>query len=220
MNISDLKLYAVTDRKWLNGAKLSEHVKLALEGGATMIQIRDKDILSREGGMSTDGMIKEQEKEEALEIKHICHEYKAPLIINDNVQFAMEIDADGVHLGQDDMDPETARKLLGPDKIIGVTAKTVEQAKTAERKGADYLGSGAVFGSTTKLDAKPMSKELLKEITSSVDIPVVAIGGINAENAKTLKGTGIAGIAVVGGIFANDDIKLAAEQLANICDEL
>lgn len=220
MNISDLKLYAVTDRKWLNGAKLSEHVKLALEGGATMIQIRDKDILSREGGMITDGMIKEQEKEEALEIKHICHEYKAPLIINDNVQFAMEIDADGVHLGQDDMDPETARKLLGPDKIIGVTAKTVEQAKTAERKGADYLGSGAVFGSTTKLDAKPMSKELLKEITSSVDIPVVAIGGINAENAKTLKGTGIAGIAVVGGIFANDDIKLAAEQLANICDEL
>lgn len=220
MNISDLKLYAVTDRKWLNGAKLSEHVKLALEGGATMIQIRDKDILSREGGMITDGMIKEQEKEEALEIKHICHEYRAPLIINDNVQFAMEIDADGVHLGQDDMDPETARKLLGPDKIIGVTAKTVEQAKTAERKGADYLGSGAVFGSTTKLDAKPMSKELLKEITSSVDIPVVAIGGINAENAKTLKGTGIAGIAVVGGIFANDDIKLAAEQLANICDEL
>ena len=220
MNISDLKLYAVTDRKWLNGAKLSEHVKLALEGGATMIQIRDKDILSHERGMITDGMIKEQETEEALEIKRICHEYKAPLIINDNVQFAMEIDADGVHLGQDDMDPETARKLLGPDKIIGVTAKTVEQAKTAERKGADYLGSGAVFGSTTKLDAKPMSKELLKEITSSVDIPVVAIGGINAENAKTLKGTGIAGIAVVGGIFANDDIKLAAEQLANICDEL
>lgn len=220
MNISDLKLYAVTDRKWLNGAKLSEHVKLALEGGATMIQIRDKDILSHEGGMITDGMIKEQEKEEVLEIKRICHEYKAPLIINDNVQFAMEIDADGVHLGQDDMDPEKARKLLGPDKIIGVTAKTVEQAKTAERKGADYLGSGAVFGSTTKLDAKPMSKELLKEITSSVDIPVVAIGGINAENAKTLKGTGIAGIAVVGGIFANDDIKLAAEQLAHICDEL
>ena len=214
MNISDLKLYAVTDRKWLNGAKLSEHVKLALEGGATMIQIRDKDILSHEGGMITDGMIKEQEKEEALEIKRICHEYKAPLIINDNVQFAIEIDADGVHLGQDDMDPETARKLLGPDKIIGVTAKT------AERKGADYLGSGAVFGSTTKLDAKPMSKELLKEITSSVDIPVVAIGGINAENAKKLKGTGIAGIAVVGGIFANDDIKLAAEQLAHICDEL
>lgn len=220
MNISDLKLYAVTDRKWLNGAKLSEHVKLALEGGATMIQIRDKDILSHEGGTITDSMVKEQEKEEILEIKRICHDYKAPLIINDNVQFAMEIDADGVHLGQDDMDPQTARKLLGPDKIIGVTAKTVEQARTAERKGADYLGSGAVFGSTTKLDAKPMTKELLKEITSSVDIPVVAIGGINAENAKTLKGTGIAGIAVVGGIFANDDIKLAAEQLAHICDEL
>ena len=104
MNISDLKLYAVTDRKWLNGAKLSEHVKLALEGGATMIQIRDKDILSHEGGTITDSMVKEHEKEEILEIKRICHDYKAPLIINDNVQFAMEIDADGVHLGQDDMD--------------------------------------------------------------------------------------------------------------------
>lgn len=220
MNISDLKLYAVTDRQWLHGAKLSEHVKLALEGGATMIQIRDKDILSHDAGELADGMIKEQGKEEALEIKRICHEYNAPLIINDNVQFAMEIDADGVHVGQDDMDPADARRLLGPDKIIGVTAKTVEQAKTAESKGADYLGSGAVFGSTTKLDAKPMSKELLKEITSSVDIPVVAIGGINANNAKELKGTGIAGIAVVGGIFANDDIKLAAQQLAHISDEL
>ena len=211
MDRSALKLYAITDRQWLQGAKLSDHVRLALEGGATMIQMRDKDVLTHAGSA---------EKTEALEIKRICHEYNAPLIINDNVQFALEIDADGVHLGQDDMDPAEARKLLGPDKIIGVTAKTVEQAKTAESKGADYLGSGAVFGSTTKLDAKPMTKALLKEITASVDIPVVAIGGINADNAGLLVGTGIAGIAVVGGIFASDDIKQAAKKLSHICDEL
>lgn len=215
MNKTDLKLYAITDRQWLRGARLSEHVKLAIEGGATMIQIRDKDILSTD----SDAGLKD-EYSEALEIKRICHEHKVPLIINDNVQFAIDIDADGVHLGQDDMNPAEARKLLGTDKIIGVTAKTVEQAKRAEADGADYLGSGAVFGSTTKLNAKPMTKELLREITAAVDIPVVAIGGINADNAATLKGTGIAGIAVVGAIFASADIKAAARKLAEICDKI
>lgn len=215
MNKTDLKLYAITDRQWLQGARLSEHVKLAIEGGATMIQIRDKDILSTD----SDAGLKD-EYSEALEIKRICHEHKVPLIINDNVQFAIDIDADGVHLGQDDMNPAEARKLLGTDKIIGVTAKTVEQAKRAEADGADYLGSGAVFGSTTKLNAKPMTKELLREITEAVDIPVVAIGGINADNASTLKGTGIAGIAVVGAIFASEDIKAAARELSEICDNM
>lgn len=215
MNKNDLKLYAITDRQWLRGASLSEHVKLAIEGGATMIQIRDKDILSTD----SDAGLKD-EYSEALEIKRICHEHKVPLIINDNVQFAIDIDADGVHLGQDDMNPAEARKLLGTDKIIGVTAKTVEQAKKAQADGADYLGSGAVFGSTTKLNAKPMTKELLREITAAVDIPVVAIGGINADNAATLKGTGIAGIAVVGAIFASADIKAAARKLAEICDNM
>lgn len=215
MNKTDLKLYAITDRQWLRGARLSEHVKLAIEGGATMIQIRDKDILSTD----SDAGLKD-EYNEALEIKRICYEHKVPLIINDNVQFAIDIDADGVHLGQDDMDPAEARKLLGTDKIIGVTAKTVEQAKRAEADGADYLGSGAVFGSTTKLNAKPMTKELLREITAAVDIPVVAIGGINADNAATLKGTGIAGIAVVGAIFASEDIKAAARELSEICDNM
>lgn len=215
MNKTDLKLYAITDRQWLHKARLSEHVKLAIEGGATMIQIRDKDILSTD----SDAGLKD-EYSEALEIKRICHEHKVPLIINDNVQFAIDIDADGVHLGQDDMNPAEARKLLGTDKIIGVTAKTVEQAKRAEADGADYLGSGAVFGSTTKLNAKPMTKELLREITAAVDIPVVAIGGINADNAATLKGTGIAGIAVVGAIFASADIKAAARELAEICDKI
>ena len=180
-----------------------------------MIQIRDKDILSTD----SDAGLKD-EYNEALEIKRICHEHKVPLIINDNVQFAIDIDADGVHLGQDDMNPAEARKLLGTDKIIGVTAKTVEQAKRAEADGADYLGSGAVFGSTTKLNAKPMTKELLREITAAVDIPVVAIGGINADNAVTLKGTGIAGIAVVGAIFASADIKAAAKELAELCDKI
>lgn len=215
MNKTDLKLYAITDRQWLQGARLSEHVKLAIEGGATMIQIRDKDILSTD----SDAGLKD-EYSEALEIKRICHEHKVPLIINDNVQFAIDIDADGVHLGQDDMNPAEARKLLGTDKIIGVTAKTVEQAKKAQADGADYLGSGAVFGSTTKLNAKPMTKKLLREITAAVDIPVVAIGGINADNASTLKGTGIAGIAVVGAIFASADIKAAARELAEICDNM
>ena len=215
MNKTDLKLYAITDRQWLHGAMLSEHVKLAIEGGATMIQIRDKDILSTD----SDAGLKD-EYSEALEIKRICHEHKVPLIINDNVQFAIDIDADGVHLGQDDMNPAEARKLLGADKIIGVTAKTVEQAKKAQADGADYLGSGAVFGSTTKLNAKPMTKKLLREITAAVDIPVVAIGGINADNASTLKGTGIAGIAVVGAIFASADIKAAARELAEICDNM
>lgn len=215
MNKTDLKLYAITDRQWLQGARLSEHVKLAIEGGATMIQIRDKDILST----ASDAGLKD-EYSEALEIKKICHEHKVPLIINDNVQFAIDIDADGVHLGQDDMNPAEARKLLGTDKIIGVTAKTVEQAKKAQADGADYLGSGAVFGSTTKLNAKPMTKELLREITAAVDIPVVAIGGINADNAATLKGTGIAGIAVVGAIFASEDIKAAARELSEICDNM
>lgn len=215
MNKTDLKLYAITDRQWLQGARLSEHVKLAIEGGATMIQIRDKDILST----ASDAGLKD-EYSEALEIKKICHEHKVPLIINDNVQFAIDIAADGVHLGQDDMNPAEARKLLGTDKIIGVTAKTVEQAKKAQADGADYLGSGAVFGSTTKLNAKPMTKELLREITAAVDIPVVAIGGINADNASTLKGTGIAGIAVVGAIFASADIKAAARELAEICDNM
>lgn len=215
MNKTDLKLYAITDRQWLLGARLSEHVKLAIEGGATMIQIRDKDILSTD----SDAGLKD-EYSEALEIKRICHEHKVPLIINDNVQFAIDIDADGVHLGQDDMNPAEARKLLGTDKIIGVTAKTMEQAKRAEADGADYLGSGAVFGSTTKLNAKPMTKELLREITAAVDIPVVAIGGINADNAATLKGTGIAGIAVVGAIFASEDIKAAARELSEICDNM
>ena len=150
---------------------------------------------------------------EAVPIMELCHRYNVPLIINDRVNVAAEIHADGVHIGQSDMDAAKARIILGPDSIIGVTAKTVEQALKAQAEGADYLGSGAVFGTTTKSDAKPMDIDTLNVICDSVDIPVVAIGGINNDNVMKLSGSRIAGIAVVSGIFDNKDIKGAAQSL-------
>ena len=141
-------------------------------------------------------------QKEAEELLELCHRYGVLLILDDDVELAAKVGADGVHIGQSDMELAHARAILGPDKIIGVTAKTVEQAKAAEAGGADYLGSGAVFGSATKKDAIPMKHELLEEICHSVKIPVVAIGGITAENVLQLKGRGMAGIAVVSGIFA------------------
>ena len=143
-----------------------------------------------------------------------------PLLINDNVWLAKKIDADGVHIGQSDMEMRQARELLGSEKMIGVTAKTVEQAKAAEAAGATYLGSGAVFGTSTKKDAKPMELSTLREITKSVTIPVVAIGGITVSNAGGLKDTGIAGIAVVSGIFASKDIEEACRSLWAITEEI
>ena len=144
---------------------------------------------------------------EAKELKVLCARYGVPLIINDNVEIALEVDADGVHVGQEDMDARDVRGLIGPDKILGVTAKTIEQAQKAQRAGADYLGSGAVFGSTTKLNARPMTKALLQSICQSVTIPVVAIGGIHRGNIASLAGTGIRGAAVVSGIFSAADIE-------------
>lgn len=196
-----LLLYAITDRSWLHGESLSSQVKLALEGGATMIQLREKG---------------EKEREETLKIQQLCREYQVPFIINDDVRLAKEIDADGVHIGQDDMEMSEARRILGEDKIIGVTAKTIEQAKKAEAAGADYLGSGAVFGSSTKKDAKPMEHALLQEICESVSIPVVAIGGIDASNMAQLAGRKMSGFAVVSGIFAQPDIRQATENLYRI----
>ena len=143
---------------------------------------------------------------EARELKALCARYGVPLIINDNVELALEVDADGVHVGQEDMDARDVRGLIGPDKILGVTAKTLEQAQKAQQAGANYLGSGAVFGSTTKLNARPMTKELLQSICESVQIPVVAIGGIHRGNIAFLAGTGIRGAAVVSGIFSAADI--------------
>lgn len=198
---SMLRLYAVTDRSWLGEQTLYEQVELALRGGATCVQLREKEL-------DRDGFYRE-----AKELKTLCARYGVPLIINDNVALAMEVDADGVHVGQEDMDAQDVRSLIGPDKILGVTAKTIEQAQNAQRNGADYLGSGAVFGSTTKWNAKPMSRELLQSICESVTIPVVAIGGIHRGNIATLAGTGIRGAAVVSGIFAAADIEAECRYL-------
>ena len=192
---SMLRLYAVTDRSWLGTQTLAQQVEQALRGGATCVQLREKEL------NDTDFLA------EAKELKILCTRYRVPLIINDNVELALKVDADGVHVGQEDMDAQDVRSLIGPDKILGVTAKTVEQAQRAQRNGADYLGSGAVFGSTTKRNAKPMSMELLKSICQSVTIPVVAIGGIHRGNIASLAGTGIRGAAVVSGIFAAADIE-------------
>ena len=210
MNIDKktLRLYAVTDRTWLDGRTLYDDVEKALKGGVTLLQLREKN-------MSTDDFINS-----AKEIKSLCEKYNVPLIINDNVDVAKAVNADGVHIGQNDMPTHEARKILGKNKIIGVTAKTVEQAQKAEKDGADYLGSGAIFGTTTKGDAKKRDMQTLKSITSSVNIPVVAIGGIDGDNVLQLKGTGIVGAAVVSGIFAQDDIETATKDLYNKIGEI
>ena len=160
-----LRLYAVTDRSWVGRQTLSQQVESALRGGATCVQLREKEL-------GWDAFY-----EEAKELKALCARYGVPLIINDNVELALEVGADGVHVGQEDMDARDVRSLIGDDKILGVTAKTVEQAQRAQQAGADYLGSGAVFGSTTKPNAKPMTRELLQSICGGVSIPVAAIGG-------------------------------------------
>lgn len=203
-----LKLYAITDRSWLGSHSLEEQVELALQGGITMLQLREKN------------MPEEELYEEALKIKELCAKYKVPFIINDNVELAKKVDADGVHVGQNDMELQKARELLGPDKIIGVTAKTIEQAKKAWEAGADYLGSGAVFGSSTKKDAKAMDHQLLQQICESVEIPVVAIGGIDATNVLELAGRKMAGVAVVSGIFAQSDILESTKKLLALTNNI
>lgn len=205
---SMLRLYAVTDRSWVGTQALYEQVEAALRGGVTCVQLREKE-LNPEDFLS-----------EAKQIKTLCARYGVPLIINDNVELALKVDADGVHVGQEDMDARDVRNLIGADKILGVTAKTVEQAQKAQLAGADYLGSGAVFGSTTKPNARPMSRELLQTICASVSIPVVAIGGIHRGNIASLAGTGIRGAAVVSGIFAAADIEEECFRLRAEIDKI
>ena len=197
----DLLLYAVTDRHWLDKRSLKEVVKESLDGGVTFVQLREKTL--------------EDDKflEEAKELKQLCKEYKVPFVINDNVDIAIAMDADGVHVGQSDMEAGNVREKLGPDKIIGVSAQTVEQAVLAEQRGADYLGVGAVFPTGSKDDAVEVSHETLKAICEAVSIPVIAIGGISVGNVKELAGSGIVGIAVISAIYAAEDIKKAAEDL-------
>ena len=204
----DLLLYAVTDRAWLNGRTLYEQVEEALQGGATFIQLREKN-LDREHFM-----------EEAVELKKLCRQYHVPFVINDDVEIAARIDADGVHVGQSDMEAGDVRAKLGPDKILGVSAQTVEQAVLAEKRGADYLGVGAVFSTGSKADADDVSHETLKAICEAVSIPVIAIGGISVNNVSQLKGTGICGIAVISAIFAQKDITAATKELKQLTAKL
>ena len=204
----DLMLYAVTDRSWLGGETLRSQVERAPKGGATFIQLREKEL--DEGDFL----------EEAKEIQKLCREYHVPFVINDNVEIAAAIGADGVHVGQSDMEAGDVRRRLGPDKIIGVSAQTAEQALRAQEHGADYLGVGAVFPTGSKADATEVSRETLEEICRAVDIPVIAIGGIGRENVMELKGSGICGIAVISAIFAQKDIEAAAAELKKRVEEM
>ena len=203
MNVDkkDLLLYAVTDRHWLNGRTLYSVVKESLDGGVTFLQLREKEL------------DEVHFLEEAKELQQLCREYQVPFIVNDNVDIAISMDADGVHVGQSDMEAGDVRAKLGPDKIIGVSAQTVEQAVLAEKHGADYLGVGAVFPTGSKEDADDVSYETLKAICEAVSIPVIAIGGITQENVKELAGSGISGIAVISAIYAQQDIRKASEDL-------
>ena len=197
----DLLLYAITDRRNLDKKMFFEKIEEALQGGVTILQLREKEL-------DEDSFINE-----AIEVKNICRKHGVPLIINDNVNVALKSGADGVHVGIEDMPIDEIRRTVPDSFIIGATCKTVEQAQSAERLGADYMGVGAVFPSPTKKNAIRITREQLKEICASVSIPAVAIGGISLENVDELKGGGMSGIAVVSAVFSVDDIQKAASLL-------
>ena len=203
-----LRLYAVTDSAWLNGRSLAEVVREAIEGGATVVQYREKN-------KGYEDMLKE-----AREVCAVCREYGVPFIMNDSVEIAMAVDADGVHLGLDDGNLKAARERLGEGKIIGASTHNVSEALSAQAQGADYLGCGAVFGSTTKTDISVITPEILAQVTSAVQIPVVAIGGINRDNISMLNGCSLAGAAVVSAIFAQKDIRAAAKEMRALAEKL
>ena len=203
-----LLLYAVTDRRWTGEKTLYQQVEEAILGGATFVQLREKDL-----GESAF-------EKEAIEIQELCRKYKVPFVVNDNVDIAKRMGADGVHVGQSDMEAGDVRTLLGPDAILGVSAQTVEQAKLAEARGADYLGVGAVFPTGSKDDAVEVPHETLKAICEAVSIPVIAIGGISEGNVSELKGSGICGIAVISAIFGQKDIKKATEDLRKKTEDM
>lgn len=196
-----LLLYAVTDNSWVGEKTLYQQIEDALKGGVTIVQLREKSL-------DDESFVKE-----AIEVKELCHHYNVPLIINDNVSVALKSGADGVHVGLEDTPVSEIRKVVPRDFIVGATCKTVEQAKIAENSGADYMGVGAVFPSSTKENALRITTEQLKEICSSVSIPAVAIGGITAENVMEIKGGGMYGIAVVSAIFSAENIEKATQEL-------
>lgn len=197
----DYTLYLCTDRNIMTADSIEESVELAIKGGVTIVQLREKECTSLEF------------YELALAVKQITDAYEVPLIINDRIDIALAVGADGVHLGQKDVPVQVARNLLGSDKIVGATANTVETAVEAWKSGADYLGVGDIFGTTTKADTRHITLEELKEIRQSVQIPVVAIGGVKAENISLLKSTGVDGAAVISAVVGQKDITAAAEEL-------
>ncbi len=196
-----LKLYLVTDRKWLNGHKLTDDLEKAILGGVTTIQLREKN-LSNEEFISI-----------AKDVKKVCQKYHIPLIINDNLEVALAINSDGIHIGQNDIPASIVRKQIGPDKILGVSVHNLKEAFQAKIDGADYVGVGAIFSTETKNDATNVTLDSLKKICDNIDLPVVAIGGINLDNISKLKDINIAGIAVVSAIMNADDITAASGQL-------
>ncbi len=203
-----MRLYIVTDRSWLGQDTLAHQVEQVIQAGATFVQLREKE-------MDTPAFLRE-----AQEIKAITDRYQVPFVINDNVEVALACGADGVHVGQSDTGCREARAMLGPDKIVGVSVQTVEQARKAQQDGADYLGVGAVFGSTTKLDACDVSYDTLREICAAVTIPVVAIGGINPDNLMKLAGSGVDGVAVISAVFAQPDVYAAAKTIGELSEKM
>lgn len=201
-------LYAVTDRAWVGRQTLYEQVECALKGGATCVQLREKELVDTEF------------LQEALEIKKLCQRYNVPFIVNDNVKVAIECGADGIHVGQHDMQAMSAREYVGENMVVGVSVQTVEQAVLAEKNGADYLGVGAVFATTTKPDADAVSHDSLKAICGAVSIPVVAIGGIYKHNILQLSGTDVCGVALVSAIFGSKNIEQECRQLRALSEEM
>ena len=208
MNNIDYSVYLVTDRDLLKGRNLTEVIEEAILGGTSIVQLREKCASSLEF------------YEIAKEVKKVTDKYNVPLIINDRIDIALAIDASGVHLGQSDIPCSIARKILPQGKIIGVSAHNLNEAEKALKDGADYLGCGAVFNTSTKKDVTTLSYEGLKEITDNINIPVVAIGGINENNIMTLKGSGINGVAVVSSIIGKENVKGASEKLKELVKKL
>ena len=206
-----LMVYAVTDRAWTGKMSLCEQVEAALKGGATMVQMREK-------GLTNDTV--QDYLEEARSLRALTERYKVPLIIDDNIKLALLCGADGVHVGQSDIKGRNIRAMIGPDRILGISAGTVEEARAAEKAGADYIGVGAVFGTSTKKDARNLSVEKLREISASVSIPVVAIGGINRSNVGELSGSDVDGIAVISALFGAERPGEAAAELAELAKEI
>ena len=204
----DYTLYLVTDRELMSCKTIEESVSLAIEGGVSVVQLREKSCSSREF------------YELALRVKQITEPHKIPLIINDRIDIALAANADGVHLGQSDIPCREARKILGADKIIGVSAALPEEAAKAQADGADYLGVGAVFSTSTKTNTRPVTAEIIRQIRASVTIPFVVIGGINSENIRSLYGLGINGAAVVSAVVSQSDITAAARIMRKAAEQL